>query len=89
MGKNRAAFLYVSATIVAWITFALSVKQGLPSIALIFYLPVFIVSLILVILMFQKKYLNKMALETICGLTITVNLGTSLCYILAVWHGGF
>ena len=88
MGKNRAAFLYVSATIVAWITFALSVKQGLPSMIFIFYIPVFVVSLSLAIMMLQKRYLNRKSLGIICGLTIAVNLSTSLCYILVLWQVG-
>jgi 1,4-dihydroxy-2-naphthoate octaprenyltransferase len=88
MGKNRAAFLYVSATIVAWITVALSVKQGLPSMTFILYIPVFVVSLALAIMMLQKRYLNRKSLGIICGLTIVVNLGTSLCYILALWQVG-
>lgn len=85
VGKNTAAFLYIAMTVIAWIGFGLAMSQGLPAITLLFYLPVFIISLLLVVLMSKKNYLDKKRLELICGLTIVVNLGSSLAYILAAW----
>lgn len=89
VGKKKVAHLYIALTMVAWVASGLAVKQGFPSITLIYYSPVFLISLILVIMMFMKKYLYRKTLEIICGLTIVVNLGTSLSYILAVWKGNF
>jgi len=89
IGKKKGANLYIALTMVAWIAYGLSVKQGFPLVTLIYYLPVFVISLILIIMMFMKKYLSRKILEIICGLTIVVNLGTSLSYILAVWKGNF
>ena len=87
IGKNASAFLYIAMTAVAWIAFGLSVSRGLPAVTFLFYLPVFLIGLILVILMSQKNYFDRKRLELICGLTIVVNLGTSLAFILAVWLG--
>jgi 1,4-dihydroxy-2-naphthoate octaprenyltransferase len=87
IGKNASAFLYIAMTAVAWIAFGLSVSRGLPAVTFLFYLPVFLIGLILVILMSKKNYLDRKRLELICGLTIVVNLGTSLAFILAVWLG--
>jgi len=84
LGKNTAALLYIAMTVIAWTAFGLSVSQGLPAVTFLFYLPVFILSLLLIVLMSKKDYLNRKRLELICGLTIVVNLGTSLGYILAV-----
>jgi len=88
LGKEKAAYLYIFVTVVAWITFIFSVMQGIPMIALIYYAPIFAVSAFIVIVMGKKLYLNKKMLEAICGLTIVTNLGTSLAYTLAIWHKG-
>ncbi|MDY6845171.1 MAG: prenyltransferase, partial [Thermodesulfobacteriota bacterium] len=47
LGKDTAAILYQVVTVVALIAFGLSVTQGLPAITFLFYLPVFIISLLL------------------------------------------
>jgi 1,4-dihydroxy-2-naphthoate octaprenyltransferase len=87
-GKEKSAFIYIFVTVISWITFIFSIMQGLPSIALVYYTPVFAVSVFLVFMMFKKGYLRKKMLEAICGLTIVTNLGTSLAYVLAIWHKG-
>jgi 1,4-dihydroxy-2-naphthoate octaprenyltransferase len=89
LGKNKAAFLYIGVTIIAWIAFAISVTQGLPSVALMFFAPVFLASFFVVIMMFLKGYFNRKMLEIMCGLTIVTNLGTTLSYILAIRYGWY
>jgi 1,4-dihydroxy-2-naphthoate octaprenyltransferase len=88
IGKNTSAFLYITMTAIAWIAFCLAVSQGLPDVTFLFYLPVFLIGLILVVLISKKHYLNRNRLELICGFTIVVNLGSSLSYILGIWLGG-
>jgi 1,4-dihydroxy-2-naphthoate octaprenyltransferase len=88
LGKKAAASLYIAATGVAWVAFGVGVSQGLSATTVLFYLPVFLIGLILVVLISKKDYLDRKRLEMICGLTIVVNLGTSLSYTLAVWLGG-
>jgi 1,4-dihydroxy-2-naphthoate octaprenyltransferase len=88
-GKERASYLYIFMTVTAWITFFISVMQGISKTALAWYTPVFAVSLFLAVMMGRKGYLNKKMLEVMCGLTITTNLGTGMAYILAVWLKGF
>jgi 1,4-dihydroxy-2-naphthoate octaprenyltransferase len=87
IGKNASAFLYIAMTAIAWIAFGLAVSRGLPAVIFLFYLPVFLVGVILIVMMSQKHYLNRKRLELICGLTIVVNLGTSLAYTLGLWLG--
>ncbi len=87
LGKNTAAFLYIAVTVTAWVAFGLAMRQGLPVVTVLFYLPFFLISLILAVLMSKKVYLDRERLELICGLTIVVNFGTSLSYTLAVWPG--
>lgn len=88
MGKEKAVYLYVAMTILTWVAYFLSVKKGVPSKALLFFSPFFLISFVLSVLMLRKKYLNRKMLEVMCGLTIVVNLGTSLSYILAIWLKG-
>ena len=84
LGKKTAAFLYIAMTIFAWIAFGLAATRGLPAVTPFFYLPVFMTALLLVVLMSKKNYLDRKRLDLICGLTIAVNLGSSLAFILAV-----
>jgi len=88
LGKERGALLYIAMTVAGWVTFLLSVLQGLPGVALVYYAPVFAVSFILVIMMGRKSYLNRKMLQVMCGLTIATNLGTSLAYIVTIWTKG-
>lgn len=85
LGKRISAYLYITMHVIAWIAFGLSVGQGVPAVAILFYLPVIFVSFVLVILVWRRGYLDRKSLELICGLTIFVNLGTSLSYTVAVW----
>jgi 1,4-dihydroxy-2-naphthoate polyprenyltransferase len=87
LGKNSAAFLYITMTVAAWITFIWAVSKGLPAVSILFYLPIFLIAFRLVIKMFKKDYLHRKQLETICGQTIVVNLGSTMALILAFWFG--
>jgi 1,4-dihydroxy-2-naphthoate octaprenyltransferase len=86
-GKERASVIYIVVTFLGWLFFAISLFRGIPNIAFLFYLPIFVISLILSILMLLKKYQNRKTLEIMCALTIVTNLGTSIVYILAIWFG--
>ncbi|HEU18510.1 MAG TPA: prenyltransferase [Deltaproteobacteria bacterium] len=84
LGKNRASFIYITMTVIAWFAFAAAVNQGMPAVALILYLPVFMIGFLLVVLMSREKYLDRKWLELICALTIVINLGSTLAYILGI-----
>lgn len=84
-GKERSAFLYIVMTLTGMIGYVLSVIQGLPLSALLYYAPVAVISLLLCLMMGTKRYTNKRFLEVMCALTIVSNLGTSLAYILTLF----
>jgi 1,4-dihydroxy-2-naphthoate octaprenyltransferase len=88
IGKEKAAYLYILITAIACVSYVLSIKQGIPSIALILYAPIFIISLIAVLMMLGRKYRERRLLEIMCGLTIVTNIGTTLSYIIALWWRG-
>jgi len=84
LGKNAAVYLYIAVTLIGCLAFGLAVRRGLPAVTLLFYLPVFVIAVLIIAMLFKKDYLDRKRLELLCGLTIVVNLGTSLVYTLAV-----
>lgn len=86
-GRDASAFIYIAMMVISWIGFSLSMVFGVPLVTAFFYLPIFALSLTLVIFMLKKDYLDRKRLERICALTIAVNLGTSLAYIFGIYAG--
>ncbi|MFX1533679.1 MAG: prenyltransferase [Promethearchaeota archaeon] len=86
LGPKRASYLYIVASLGAWVSMLFSPFFGVPIHVLIFYLPVLFISLILVVLMQKGAWHNHKMLEPLCGINIIVNLGTSIVYILSfIW----
>jgi 1,4-dihydroxy-2-naphthoate octaprenyltransferase len=83
-GKSIAALIYISANVLSWIFFFISVKSGAIPDALLYYTPIFLIGLAVSVMVLTKKYLDRNKLEIICGLTIVTNLGTSLIYCLLI-----
>jgi 1,4-dihydroxy-2-naphthoate polyprenyltransferase len=82
LGKKTGMIIYVTLSLLASLTVLASPLWGVPFRVLYFYLPILIISLYIVVLMLCGKYEDRKMLEILCGLNITVNLGTSLTYIL-------
>ncbi|MCX8110278.1 MAG: prenyltransferase [Syntrophorhabdaceae bacterium] len=82
-GKTKAGYLYIFMSVASIVFFVLSVFKGVPEIALLFYIPVILIKVSLIAMVFLKKYENRKTLELICGLTLTVNLATTLAYVLS------
>ena len=89
IGKESGALLYILMTVISWISFLLSFRKGIPLIGIIAYIPIFIITAILVLFMLQKRYLDRDLLEKICAMTIFVNLGTTSSYIIAIGSSVF
>lgn len=83
MGKTRGKFLYIVVSLLASAATIASPFWGIPFNVIYFYLPVCFISLYIVFMMLRRQYEDKKILEKLCGLNISVNLGTSLAYILA------
>jgi 1,4-dihydroxy-2-naphthoate octaprenyltransferase len=87
LGKGRAAMIYAAATVLQWPGLLLSLAYGLPDQALLWYAPVFLVTLVLLAMVARRRYEDRKALEAICGMTIVVNLATTLGFIVALVRG--
>ncbi len=82
-GKKNGVFIYVTLSLLASLAMLSSPWRGIPFKVIYFYLPILLISLYIVAMMLRNKYKNRKILETLCGLNIAVNLGTSLALILA------
>jgi 1,4-dihydroxy-2-naphthoate octaprenyltransferase len=82
LGPKKGVHLYAYLSSGSWIFFIISLYQGVPRQAILFYMPVFFVSVILVVMVLAGRWQNRIILERLCGLNILVNLGTTLAYIL-------
>jgi 1,4-dihydroxy-2-naphthoate octaprenyltransferase len=83
LGRTKAAILYSLIATGSWIAVILSIMSGIPAKILLFYLPVFILSLILVVHMMRGHWQNRSLLEKLCAGNLIVNLGTTASYIFA------
>ena len=87
-GKNVSSVLYAGATLLAWVTFVVSVISGLSGWTVALYLPVFLVTLAISSMLLGRRWQNRKELEIMCGLTIVSNLGTTLVYTLSIMIWG-
>lgn len=83
IGKVNAKWLYIFASIISSIFVFISPYFGIPIKIIYFYIPIFLISTFINIMMFKKKYEDPILLEKLCGLNIFVNLGTTAAYILS------
>lgn len=82
LGLKRSAVLFAAVHGVGWLGMLGSVMAGVPVRTLLFYGPVFLLSVGLVVAVLRGVYRHPRRLETACGLNIAVNLGATLAYIL-------
>jgi 1,4-dihydroxy-2-naphthoate octaprenyltransferase len=83
LGRVWASRLYGLIAAGSWFAFLLSLSQGVPAGAILFYSPVFVISLILVVLVLRGRWKDRATLEKLCAFNIAVNLGTTAAYMLA------
>lgn len=83
IGKQKGIILYMALSLLTSFTMLTSIFWGVPFKVIYFYMPFLIISLFIVAMALRGKHENSKTLEILCGLTIAVNLGTSLSFILA------
>jgi 1,4-dihydroxy-2-naphthoate octaprenyltransferase len=83
LGQQRASRLYGLAGIGSWVGVLLSATQGVPTSRLWFYLPVLVISVMLVILVMRGRWKTWATLSKLCAANLLVNLGTTATYIIA------
>jgi 1,4-dihydroxy-2-naphthoate polyprenyltransferase len=83
LGKTKGMSIFILCSILSWFCMYFSVGTVIPRKALYLYLPVMALSAGISLMMARGKYENPLLLELLCGLSIAVNLGTSVAYMLA------
>jgi 1,4-dihydroxy-2-naphthoate octaprenyltransferase len=84
IGKVRASRIYIFMNLLTWVSYLLTVMAGIPAKALLFFSPVFLLSLITTIQALKGKYEDHIKLEKICAQTLVINLGTTASLIMAI-----
>ena len=84
VGKVKGAIVYTLLFACSVVTFFIALGNGFAIMSGIFYFPVFILGMVLSAQMLLGEYQDRQKLERMCGLTILVNLGTSLSCILGL-----
>ena len=83
LGREQASRLYGLVTLMSWVTMMLSLNRGVPTRVLWFYVPIQIISLVLIALVMSRRWLNQETLEKLCAANLLVNVGTTATYIFA------
>jgi 1,4-dihydroxy-2-naphthoate octaprenyltransferase len=82
LGRERASILYGLVGLGALVGIVLSLRQGVPGRALWFYLPIALLSLVLIVMVMRERWHDRTTLEILCGANLLVNLGTTAVYLL-------
>ena len=83
IGKQKGKTVYIVFNLLTCLTMLMSPSFGVPFRVIYFYLPFTAVALFIAYQMFKNRHEDAKRLEVLCGLNIAVNIGTSLCYMLA------
>ncbi len=82
LGRERAAWLYSAVSGASWVGVGCSIGRGVPLRMVWFYLPILLLSLVLVVLMMGERWRAGRVLERLCAANLVVNLGTTAAYVL-------
>jgi 1,4-dihydroxy-2-naphthoate octaprenyltransferase len=83
-GPDRMVYLFALASAAVWATTAYASYTAFPAVALLFFAPIFLVSALSTVQALQGGYKDARTLERLCAMTLVVNLGTTLYFILCV-----
>jgi len=83
-GLEKGAKIYAGASFFAVAAFLFSLLRGVDARGLYLYGIIAFLSSYLALQVYRGKYRNPRLLEIFCGLTIVVNLGTTLSYIVSL-----
>ncbi|MDO8662041.1 MAG: prenyltransferase [Candidatus Omnitrophota bacterium] len=83
-GKVKATAIYIAATIIGITSFIISLTKGLPLITGLFYTPIGILSFVAIWMVLEGRFNDHCLLERTCLITLLINLGTCLVYIIGL-----
>ncbi len=83
IGKTKGTVLYITVSVLSWVSMILSFRADIALKGLYLYIPVMAVSVFISAMMMLGRHRDKEILEMLCGLNIAVNLLTTGSYIFA------
>ena len=83
MGQDRAAVLYIVMATLCFLSVPLGVLGGVPKLMSFLWLIPMALVVRNVVALRKGDYKESRALEAVCGVTLILNLGTTLLYIIA------
>jgi len=83
LGKEKATYLYILLAAGSWITAILTLLYGVPYTLLIIYVPIILLSAYIVKNMNKKQWIYRDNLESLMGMNLMVNIGTTAAFIIA------
>ena len=83
-GKKKMSRIYVLISLAIWISFILSIGAGIPIKALLFFSPIFLLSIVATLQVLGGRYEDQKKLERICAETFIINLGVTASLILGI-----
>jgi 1,4-dihydroxy-2-naphthoate octaprenyltransferase len=83
MGKQKAAYLYSIIAILSWISALLTIAYGVPFFLIVVYIPILLLSSFIVLKMMKNLWKQTPYLETLLGMNLIVNIGTTTAFIIA------
>jgi 1,4-dihydroxy-2-naphthoate octaprenyltransferase len=83
LGKEKATYLYTFIAIGSWITALMTLVFGVPITMLILYVPILLISCVVVFKLIHKLWRDLNILERLMGMNLLVNIGTTASFIIA------
>jgi 1,4-dihydroxy-2-naphthoate octaprenyltransferase len=87
VGQSGAALIYIILNVGSWIAMVLIGLHGAPGHTLLYYLPVFLLSLFTTSLMLKGAWKTPSTLTKLCGITLLINLGTTSSLVMSFIGG--
>jgi len=84
LGPQKGVFLFAMISIAVWPAMAMAVWVGISGAVFHVYLPIGLLSILILFLMIRKWHEKPRTLEILCGMNIAVNLGTTAALIYAL-----
>ena len=84
-GKAKMSKLYALVSVGIWFSYLLLISFGIPIRSLLYFSPIFLLSIMTTFQVLRGKYKDPEILEKICAKTLIVNLGTTISLILSVF----
>jgi len=83
LGKEKSSIIFIILSIISWLTACISLLYGVPLSFLFLYVPIILLSQLIIVRMIHRYWNDFQKLETLLGMNLLVNIGTTSSFIIA------